>query len=177
MFHRSKLIVAAAVALFAATGAQAVTVVPLGTLTTPQTKVLPGQSVAVGSFSFDFSFTNTVADIFSADGLTYKVLGASSGLSSFSATIDGYTFVASSATSRIGNRTAFQDTLSYSASNNLVLASGVHHLLVSGVATKASTLNGAFNLVAAPVPEPETYALMLAGLGVVGLLSARRRQA
>jgi hypothetical protein len=28
---------------------------------------------------------------------------------------------------------------------------------------------------AAPVPEPQTYALMLAGMGVVGLLSRRRR--
>jgi len=26
-----------------------------------------------------------------------------------------------------------------------------------------------------PVPEPETYAMLLAGLGVVGFLSRRRR--
>ena len=30
--------------------------------------------------------------------------------------------------------------------------------------------------VAAPIPEPETYALMLAGLGVVGFMARRRRQ-
>ena len=30
-------------------------------------------------------------------------------------------------------------------------------------------------LVLTPVPEPETYALMLAGLGVVGFVAARRR--
>lgn len=34
----------------------------------------------------------------------------------------------------------------------------------------------AFNAVAAPVPEPETYALMLAGLGVVGMVGRRRRR-
>jgi hypothetical protein len=33
-----------------------------------------------------------------------------------------------------------------------------------------------FNAVAAPIPEPETYALMLAGLGAVGF-AARRRKA
>ncbi|MDR7267672.1 hypothetical protein J2X20_000301 [Pelomonas saccharophila] len=32
-----------------------------------------------------------------------------------------------------------------------------------------------FEFTAVPVPEPETYALLLAGLGVVGLLARRRR--
>jgi hypothetical protein len=31
--------------------------------------------------------------------------------------------------------------------------------------------------VAAPIPEPETYALMLAGLGLVGFMARRRKQA
>ncbi len=34
-----------------------------------------------------------------------------------------------------------------------------------------------FNLVAGAVPEPQTYALMLAGLGVMGLVARRRRRA
>jgi hypothetical protein len=29
---------------------------------------------------------------------------------------------------------------------------------------------------AAPVPEPETYALMLAGLGLLGMAQRRRKQ-
>lgn len=33
-----------------------------------------------------------------------------------------------------------------------------------------------FFLVAAPIPEPETYALMLAGLAAVGFMSRRRRK-
>lgn len=36
---------------------------------------------------------------------------------------------------------------------------------------------GAFNFGVTPVPEPETYALMLAGLGVIGFVARRRRQA
>jgi PEP-CTERM motif len=31
------------------------------------------------------------------------------------------------------------------------------------------------NVVLTPVPEPETYALMFAGLGIVGFVAARRR--
>jgi hypothetical protein len=40
---------------------------------------------------------------------------------------------------------------------------------------KISQGGGSFNFVAAPIPEPETYALMLAGLCAVGFM-ARRRQ-
>jgi hypothetical protein len=36
-------------------------------------------------------------------------------------------------------------------------------------------MNG--NLMIAAVPEAETYAMMLAGLGLVGFMVARRRQA
>ena len=34
---------------------------------------------------------------------------------------------------------------------------------------------GAFNFGVSPIPEPETYALMLAGLGVVGFMARRRK--
>ncbi|MCR5867505.1 FxDxF family PEP-CTERM protein [Aquincola sp. J276] len=48
-------------------------------------------------------------------------------------------------------------------------------LSVSGI--KTGTGAGVFSgeLVMAPVPEPETYALMLAGLGAVGFVAWRRR--
>lgn len=42
----------------------------------------------------------------------------------------------------------------------------------SGIASYAGTLD-----VTSPVPEPETYGMLLAGLGVVGFLARRRRQA
>ncbi|MGH8667569.1 MAG: PEP-CTERM sorting domain-containing protein [Burkholderiales bacterium] len=31
-------------------------------------------------------------------------------------------------------------------------------------------------MVATPIPEPETYALMFAGLGLVGWVASRRRK-
>jgi hypothetical protein len=38
-------------------------------------------------------------------------------------------------------------------------------------------VNGTAASVAAPIPEPETYAMMLAGLGVMGFIGKRRRKA
>ena len=54
-----------------------------------------------------------------------------------------------------------------------VLAAGSYNLTVSGNAGAGASYGG--NVVLTPIPEPETYALMLAGLGVVGFVAARRR--
>ena len=40
-------------------------------------------------------------------------------------------------------------------------------------ATSSST---SLNVAAAPIPEPETYAMMLAGLGLLGFMARRRKQ-
>ena len=42
--------------------------------------------------------------------------------------------------------------------------------------SKGGSYAGDFNLTLAPVPEPETYAMMLAGLGILGFLARRRKQ-
>ncbi|MEG2963026.1 MAG: FxDxF family PEP-CTERM protein [Janthinobacterium sp.] len=42
--------------------------------------------------------------------------------------------------------------------------------------TKGGSYGGTFNLNLAPVPEPETYGMMLAGLGILGFLARRRKQ-
>jgi DNA-binding beta-propeller fold protein YncE len=47
---------------------------------------------------------------------------------------------------------------------------GTHYLAIANETSGTTTL---YNL--APVPEPEAYALMLAGLGLVGFLARRRR--
>jgi hypothetical protein len=43
-------------------------------------------------------------------------------------------------------------------------------------ASLVSGLNGPFGIaVSAPVPEPSTYAMMLAGLGLIGFIAYRRK--
>jgi PEP-CTERM motif-containing protein len=52
------------------------------------------------------------------------------------------------------------------------------HAIGNGNSLFQPGLKGSYNLsvVAQPVPEPETYALMLAGLGAVGYIVRRRKQ-
>ncbi|RYG87745.1 MAG: PEP-CTERM sorting domain-containing protein [Alphaproteobacteria bacterium] len=55
------------------------------------------------------------------------------------------------------------------------LAAGDYYLQVSGnlVSDAGASFGGAVML--APVPEPETYGMMLGGLGVLGFLARRRK--
>ena len=54
---------------------------------------------------------------------------------------------------------------------------GADSILVIDVAGTKTGAGANFNgqLVLTPVPEPETYALMLAGLGAIGFMASRRK--
>lgn len=54
------------------------------------------------------------------------------------------------------------------------LSSGTYSVHVTGTSKRANTIYS-FTVDVAPVPEPETYALLLAGLGVVGAVARRRK--
>jgi hypothetical protein len=61
------------------------------------------------------------------------------------------------------------------ASFSTILEGGNYHARIAGVADGVGGGNYTFSIAAAPVPEPETYGMLLAGLGVLGLIGRRRR--
>ena len=60
-------------------------------------------------------------------------------------------------------------------SGNDAVTNAATYSSLSSTNPTAESWQGSIVGVTAPVPEPETYALMLTGLGVVGLLVRRRR--
>lgn len=60
--------------------------------------------------------------------------------------------------------------------HTLSLTAGNYYYSVFGVAPGAAAYSISSAAAAAPVPEPETYALLGAGLGVIGFVVSRRRR-
>lgn len=56
------------------------------------------------------------------------------------------------------------------------LSATLHHLTVLGTPlVESQGFVGSLSLKVTPVPEPETYAMLLAGLGLVGFMARRRK--
>ncbi|HEX2009841.1 MAG TPA: FxDxF family PEP-CTERM protein [Roseateles sp.] len=64
-----------------------------------------------------------------------------------------------------------------SSTNTLTLDAGTYYYSVFGLATGSAAYAISSAATAVPVPEPETYAMLLAGLGVVGFVARRRKGA
>lgn len=56
------------------------------------------------------------------------------------------------------------------------LAAGSYYVLISGSALGNGAAKYTADLALAPVPEPETYAMMLGGLGLLAFTARRRKQ-
>ena len=108
----------------------------------------------------------TAAASVTVDGGPTMVLPATSLAKVQTSPNSGY--FADMATAPLGTFSSF----SVSAASLTLAASGAGFALIG--AQPQNEL--AFSFYANPVPEPETYAMLLAGLGVVGWVARRRRQ-
>ncbi len=72
----------------------------------------------------------------------------------------------------------FSNTTDFSLPLSLTqFVPGAYTMTVVGNTTvNGGFYNAAVNFNSAPIPEPETYAMMLAGLGLMGLVARRRKQ-
>ena len=172
---KSKFVAMAAVATgLLATGAVNATTTPLGTAVVGLPLAFGGFA-APGAFSDIFTFTLPANGGSGYSVSNFTLLPASYGTAlttlSLISNMNGVlfdfddTFVSSSSTpggASIG--------LSVSAK-----PAGSYYINVTGVTTAplGGIYNGAISVTV--VPEPETYAMMLAGLGALGFLARRRR--
>lgn len=125
-----------------------------------------------------FTFQNTAPAASFTDRISFSVLSSSdlvgtiSGTSFKNFTLSAFDLYTSSNT--LVSTGSF-DNLAGKASVGFISDSGLtgnYYLLVSGT-TSGGTYNG--NISLSPVPEPESYAMMLAGLGLMGFVARRRR--
>jgi hypothetical protein len=73
--------------------------------------------------------------------------------------------------------TTYATGVPFAITSSPLLAPGSYDLRVTGTLTATTgMINAAVNFNTAPIPEPETYAMMLAGLGMMGFVARRRKQ-
>jgi len=153
--------------LSVASSAQAVTY-SAGTLTT---SAYTHVATVFGAFSDRYDFT--VAALPNVAGASVTV---NLDLGSLSYHISGLTLDLFNA----GNTMLGGDTVTgptdVQVNVNSTLAAGNYYFTVQGTADGVATNAGIYTFTAAAVPEADTYAMMLAGLGLVGYSVSRRKR-
>lgn len=178
MFKKCAVAATIAFSMFAAQAAST-TVTDLGLVTTTSTK---GTNTTDGSFEDFFNFTVGVnagsilvstAATFSNYGVSLTNLALYLGTYTTTASLSGLTPIVSSTSpvfSDLGGG-IMVDTI---ASKSFALSpAATYTLAVNGTSVGDSRYTTIVQL--APVPEPETYAMLLAGLGVMGFVAKRRK--
>ena len=153
--------IAAAVIALAASSAFA-NVVNLGPLDNASATIGRSVSGSIFSDTYNFQLTNPG----SVTGLAVSLnIGSFFNISNFTAELySGSTLLGSI----VG---ATPTTFSNLAAGNYAL-----NVFGNPTGSLGGTYSGALAAVTAPVPEPETYAMMIAGLVAVGFLAGRRKQ-
>jgi hypothetical protein len=135
-----------------------------------------------------YSFSALVNGAFS-DGYTFSIAQGSTLSSSATPlnlsgtiTLGPYTFPFNTVTSALTvalYNTAGNTLVPPTGPGSYLVGAGNYSLDISGTGSGtfgAGAYAGNLKAVTAPVPEPQTWAMMLGGLGLIGFMSYRRRQ-
>lgn len=127
------------------------------------TSLFGASEVDAGGFSHVFNFTLTDEGLASGSLVTIALtaVGAAGDIDFSSAFLDGTAF------SFGANGYAEMGVLTLTH-----LTAGAHTITVNGSAVGGGSYSGTLNV--APVPEPATWAMMIAGIGIVGFAMRRR---
>lgn len=125
--------------------------------------------------SWSGSYLNLTTDLFGSTLTTPVINYATTGSESFAGTVSWeLPVVFGSASNYSIGLTIYANAANATADfGNTFKITGVDAYNASGQAVAANFTTGSGTMLA-PVPEPETYALMLAGLGVVGWAARRK---
>lgn len=131
-------------------------------------------NTVTGAFTDVWTFNLGTASAVAASITNVEVSFASltvGGITGFSAWLNGVLLVGPTSSVTAGGVTVKTQVVA----GGTVLPAGFYELKVSGTGITGSSASYGGNIVATPVPEPETYAMLLAGLGVVGFVARRRK--
>lgn len=124
---------------------------------------------AGNTFSDQYTFTATTASTLSAELLSF------SGVARNGLDITGFDLYSGTGLLLSGTQLATGATDSWSLAGT-TLAAGDYYVQVSGTAMSRAAGKYYADVALAPVPEPETYAMMLGGLGLLGFTARRRNK-
>ena len=170
---------AATLALCGAVAAQAAGQIGTGPLAAPSSWTVSDSISGAGVLNDAWTFEIAASTFASATASSsYFTLTAPAAeyfkLSGFSATLDSTPLNLSTIVQTLGGGTQTTQLLT---NTPVVLAAGWHTLTIGGTAgATGGGYTATLALTAAPVPEPETYAMMLAGLCTFAFLARRRRR-
>ena len=168
MDQRPKKYVLAAAAALACVGAQAADY-DWGSHAPLEASFLSGAGLVTGLFQDKFSFTLDAAS-------TVTAVAVANNNPSVLNLIGGTFALFSSADAVNPILLASFSGSTGSDSASVALDAGDYYYRVFGLATGTSGGYYSLSSQVTAVPEPETYALLLGGLGVIGFMAARRRE-
>lgn len=133
--------------------------------------------VSFSGFVAPGAFTASLGSVVVAPGFTASVFGgvSSSPFTTTFSTPFGPTVVSFDALTFSGvTLGALTDSDLSNGFSFLGLSAGTYALSVSGFSSTGGVYAGGYDVLSTPVPEPMSYALALAGLGIAGLMLRRR---